>query len=120
MSIGAINCIDQMEAIVVISSQDSITIRRAGDAEAIKDTVILKHLAKFILDTLLHSYCCDWLLSVADIPHLDCEEITTDDVFSIFDEISRRIAGNHLSEKVFLATSYLGLKRHSSIISESR
>jgi hypothetical protein len=92
-----------MKTIVVVSRKNSATIHRTRYREFVENAIVFKHLAKFVLYTLLNCDRVYWLFGVADVPNFDGQEVPADYILSALYEISGRVTRYHLSEKVLLA-----------------
>lgn len=92
--------IDGVEAVVVIAGQQCVRVLRSRDAELVKYTVVLEDVAEFGFQGFLHSDGGDWLVRLADVPHLDAKVVAPDDILAIVHEVYTRVTRYHLSEKI--------------------
>lgn len=80
--------VDHVEAVVVAPCGDGVAVGRSNDGKFVKDGLVLEHLAQFALQTLVDVDGRKRFLGVADVPNLDCQKITGNDVFSLLGEFT--------------------------------
>jgi hypothetical protein len=74
------------EVVVVTSRHDVLGVTREHHFELVKDTVILVRVAESRPKMFVYGYCLDGLPLHVDIPNLDCQIVTGQDVAPIIRE----------------------------------
>jgi hypothetical protein len=64
--------IDEVEVVVVISSDDGVTVGRGSYIEPIENAFILDHIAQLTFEGFLYGDGVDWFFGVAYVPYFNC------------------------------------------------
>jgi hypothetical protein len=94
--------ISQMKTVIICATGQSISIWRTTYIESIIYSLVLENFTQLCLHCLIKIDRIDWLFRVTDIPNLDTQIVSWNNIFPLFTEISWTVAGEKISEEVLL------------------
>lgn len=101
LGVGAVE-VHHVEVVVVAPGRQGVTVRGNHCRKLVENRLVLKHLAQLPLQPLVQTNRRYRLLGVADVPDLDCQEISRNHVLALLGKLPRRITPQQLRQEVFL------------------